>query len=88
MLMHGVVPVFISCKNGAVGDEELYKLNTVAHRFGNAYVKKVLVATTLRKAVNSRKYFLERAKDMKITVIEDVHEMTATEFEKKLKALA
>ena len=88
VLMHGVVPVFISCKNGAVGDEELYKLNTVAHRFGNAYVKKVLVATTLRKAVNSRKYFLERAKDMKITVIEDVHEMTATEFEKKLKALA
>ena len=88
VLMHGVVPVFISCKNGAVGDEELYKLNTVADRFGNAYVKKVLVATTLGKAANSRKYFLERAKDMKITVIEDVHEMTTTEFEKKLKALA
>lgn len=88
VLMHGVVPVFISCKNGSVDDEELYKLNTVAHRFGNAYVKKVLVATTLGKTVNSRKYFLERAKDMKITVIEDVHEMTAKEFEKKLKALA
>ena len=88
VLMHGVVPVFISCKNGAVGDEELYKLNTVAHRFGNKYVKKVLVATTLGKHANSRKYFLERAKEMKITVVENVHEMTAKEFEKKLKSLA
>ena len=86
--MHGTVPVFISCKNGAVGDEELYKLNTVAHRFGNAYVKKVLVATTLGKATVSRQYFLERAKDMRITIVDNVHEMTAKEFEKKLRALA
>lgn len=88
VLMHGTVPVFISCKNGAVGDEELYKLNTVAHRFGNAYVKKVLVATTLGKATVSRQYFLERAKDMRITIVDNVHEMTAKEFEKKLRALA
>ena len=34
MLMRGVVPVFVSCKNGAVKMDELYKLDTVAQRFG------------------------------------------------------
>jgi hypothetical protein len=34
MLMHDVVPVFISCKNGTVTSDELYKLNTVADHYG------------------------------------------------------
>lgn len=87
VLMHGVVPVFISCKNGSVGEEELYKLNAVANRFGGAYVKKALVGTTLGKGGRSRQYFLERAKDMGIQIIEGVHEMTDDEFTKKLRLL-
>ncbi len=48
IMMHGIVPVFVSCKNGYVSIEELYKLNTVAERFGGRYAKKVLVTTDLR----------------------------------------
>ena len=71
--MKGVVPVFISCKNGIIPGDELYKLNTVAEQFGSEYARKVLVATDMGKAAKSRKYFLERARDMGIQIIEDVH---------------
>lgn len=47
MLMHGVVPLFISCKNGNLKTEELYKLHTVARRFGGPYSRMVLVAPYL-----------------------------------------
>ncbi len=88
LLMHGAVPVFISCKNGKVGEEELYKLNTVAERFGSSYAKKVLIGTTLGRKRESKRYFLQRAKDMNIRVIEGVQNMTDHEFIKKLKSLA
>ena len=32
MMMHGMQPVFISCKNGSVETEELYKLLKTARR--------------------------------------------------------
>lgn len=86
LLMRGAAPVFISCKNGAVAEEELYKLNAVANRFGGRYAKKVLVATTLGKRTQkSRQYFLERAKDMGITVITDVHKLSPEDFSKRLR---
>lgn len=74
LLMHGMVPIFVSCKNGRVETEELYKLNTVAERFGGEYAKKVLVATSLdtranRKASNSE-YIRQRAEDMGILLVE------------------
>ena len=72
MLMHGVVPIFISCKNGVVTSEELYKLNTVAERFGGKYAKKVLVATALDTKGDADEYFRQRAKDMGIKIIENV----------------
>lgn len=37
------IPMFISCKNGAFKNEELYKLYSVSDRFGADYTKKVLV---------------------------------------------
>jgi len=40
LLMRGLTPVFISCKNGEVDTDELYKLGTVAGRFGNRYAKR------------------------------------------------
>ena len=87
ILMKGLIPVFISCKNGAVGSEELYKLNTVTERFGGPYAKKVLVATTMGRAGSQRASFIERAQDMGIKVIDGVHEMTDAEFEKALCSL-
>lgn len=46
ILMHGTTPLFISCKNGSIGDE-LYKLNTVASFLGGPYARKLLIATNL-----------------------------------------
>lgn len=87
MLMHDVVPIFISCKNGKFSAEELYKLNTVAERFGGNYSKKVLVATAVSELGEKGKYLRQRAKDMKINLIEDVHQMEDAELKRNLKKL-
>ncbi len=87
ILMRGAVPVFVSCKNGAVEEEELYKLHTVTERFGGKYAKAVLVGTTLGRGGRSKKYFLERAENMGIRVIEGVHQMSREEFARQLRSL-
>ena len=69
LMMHGMVPVFVSCKNGFVDPTELYKLNTVATRFGGKYAKKVLVATSLDDSAFSES-IRQRAKDMGIRLVE------------------
>ena len=69
VMMRGMVPVFISCKNGYIDREELYKLNVVANRFGGKYAKKVLFATSLDDSDYSQ-FLRQRAKDMGIKVIE------------------
>lgn len=46
MLMCGVCPIFVSCKNGDIKTEELYKLGTVSEEFGSSYTKAVLLSTT------------------------------------------
>ncbi len=65
LFMQGLVPVFISCKNGQVDTDELYKLNTVAWRFGGKYAGKILVSTY----ANIPKAMHARAKDMGITLL-------------------
>ncbi len=85
ILTSGITPVFISCKNGHVGDEELYKLDVVASRFGGAHVKKVLIATYIDKNPDSLKYFTQRAKDMHIDVIYNVHEMSESKLKRRIK---
>ena len=88
ILMKGLVPVFISCKNGSVGEDELYKLHTVALRFGGKYVRKVLVGTTLgRMPANSREHFLRRAKEMNIEVLADLQLLDAEGFARALSKL-
>lgn len=74
--LRGMIPVFISCKNGIeVSVDELYKLGTVADRFGGKYVKKVLVASRLMGDD-----FKHRAEEMHIQVIDDVRNMGETSF--------
>ena len=88
ILMKGLVPVFISCKNGYVDETELYKLNTVANKFGGVYAQKVLIATYFGKStVEGHKYFVQRAKDMKIQLIENVHNLSDEAFAKKIRNL-
>ena len=86
MMMHGLIPIFVSCKNGAVDMNELYKLNTVAERFGGSYSKKILVATALDDSIQSE-YLRTRAKDMNIRLIENLQSMTESELNKTFRSL-
>lgn len=70
MMTHGLVPVFVSCKNGDIDQEELYKLSAVANRFGGKYAKKVLVASNLENGTQFGNFFRRRAKDMGIRLVE------------------
>lgn len=73
LLMKGLVSVFISCKNGDVDMDELYKLDAVARRFGGEYAKRVLVLS------GSAACFMgiaKRAEEMHIRIIDNLNEMT------------
>lgn len=87
ILMKGVTPVFISCKNGAVDTDELYKLSVVAERFGGRYVRKILVATQLDDMGYRAEYIRARAKDMDIRLVENVDTMSENELCDTLKRL-
>jgi hypothetical protein len=79
-----MIPVFVSCKNGNVDENELYKLSGVAEHFGTGFAKKVLVATDLQKNYASMGFFKARASEMNVTIIDGVHKMTFSELCKKL----
>ncbi|MCD7769121.1 MAG: hypothetical protein LUH36_03245 [Oscillospiraceae bacterium] len=87
ILMRGLMPIFISCKNGNVGIDELYKLSAVADHFGRGFGKKVLVCASLEKALGNPAYFIDRAKSMDIELISDVQDMDQAAFSKRLRQL-
>ena len=83
ILMRGLIPTFVSCKNGKIGEEELYKLNTVAEKFGGKYAKKMLIATKLeRDNYVAKMAYMRRAEDMGIKIIPNAGEMTDEEWRK------
>jgi len=84
VLMKGTVPIFISCKNGDVTIDELYKLKAVGDKFGGRISKKVLVSTVFGKKGSSFDYFVQRAKDMNIVLLDDVHKYSKEDFVKRL----
>ncbi len=85
LVMHDLIPVFISCKNGAFDDEELYKLYTVASRFGGVYAKKILVCSDFCERSERYDHLEQRAKDMQIKIIEGVHKLSDKEIQSKIK---
>lgn len=88
LLMRGMVPYFISCKNGTIDTEELYKVQTVAERFGGPYARKVLICTTWG-SMNEHKQatIRDRAREMGILILEGVHKMSREEFSEALRKL-
>ena len=95
MLMQGVLPYFVSCKNGDIKTDELYKLHTVAGRFGSKYARRILVSTTYFDPEDRSydgdtavRYLRERASEMHITLVERVHRMSDREFYQALSACA
>ncbi len=87
VLMRGLMPIFVSCKNGQVDENELYKLMTVSRRFGGNLARPVLISTHMRCKGNID-YFRQRAEDMGIKLIENVHMLSDAEFDEMIKSLA
>lgn len=87
LAMKGAIPIFISCKNGNFDENELYKLSTVADRFGDKYAKKVLVATKLDKFGVKSDYLRARMNDMHIRCIENITNANHSQFEAILRSL-
>jgi len=86
ILMKGLIPVFVSCKNGKIGEEELYKLHTVAEKFGGKYAKKMLIATKLeRDNYVAKKAYMQRAEDMGIVIIPNAGELTKDDWKRVFK---
>ena len=86
LAMRGAVPIFLSCKSGYIDANELYKLETVARRFGGPYAKLVLVAN----GIPNNKYgenIRDRAKQMKIHLIEAVHKLDDSQLKEKMDHL-
>ncbi len=80
LMMRGMIPVFISCKNGYVNVDELYKLNTVATRFGGRYARRVLVASALPDSGRYVSSIKCRAADMGIRIIDNITQMNDAEL--------
>lgn len=87
LLVKGLVPVFVSCKNGEVEVDELYKLSTVANRFGGKCAKKVIVAPSIDEMGKKAEYIAERANEMGIKIIKDFDEFTDGKLNFVLKNL-
>lgn len=86
-LMKGLVPILISCKNGGVNADELYKLSTVADRFGGGYARRVLVTTKISGSEQSRDALRCRAAEMDIEIIENVNLMSESELSNRLSRI-
>ena len=86
IMIHGLIPVFVSCKNGAVRMDELYKLDAVATRFGGKYAKKIMIAIALGGDTSFAYHFRQRAKDMNIRLIENVQHMTEKEVDEAVES--
>lgn len=80
LLSRGAQSYFISCKNGTVTSEELYKLSTVAARFGGKYSKRALLLSWFEPD----KSFMDRAGEMGITVIKNVRYLKKKDLARKL----
>jgi hypothetical protein len=82
IFIKGTTPLFVSCKNGHISEDELYKLNTVAQYFGGPYAKKMLIATDLdQKSPRADRAFTQRAWDMDIFLVSDAGQLTEDEWQ-------
>lgn len=61
IMMHNLIPVFASCKNGNMSVDELYKLKVVAERFGLGYARKILVLTDYARTASAEFRLYPRA---------------------------
>lgn len=82
VLMRGIKSYFISCKNGDIDEEELYKLSVVANEFGGTNSKKIIFLSTMQRDINKISHLKLRAKELNIEIITDFNDNKT--FERKL----
>lgn len=87
ILMKNVCPIFISCKSGKAGGNALHELETVSRKFGGKYARKALVLAKACDSTTGTQYFLQRARDMHIWVIDDVFRLSDEQLLNKLKRI-
>ncbi|MGN0435434.1 MAG: hypothetical protein ACI4D8_02255 [Wujia sp.] len=87
ILMKGVCPIFISCKSGKASGLALHELETVSRKFAGKYAHKALVLARPNENTVGAGYFLQRAKDMHIWVIDDVFRLSDEQLLNKLKRI-
>ncbi len=88
LLMYGAVPVYVSCKLGAVPKEALYEVDTVASRFGGEYAVKALACSRLGGSDAARETLRQRAADMGVLLIEEVDRLSRKELAQRLRTAA
>ncbi len=84
VMMKGLIPVYISCKNGLFNVNELYKLAVVAEHFGGKYSKKAIFVSEMISHDIKGQYIMARAKEMGIVIVEDVDRMSTKDFEETI----
>lgn len=85
LLMHGIIPVFVSCKNGTIEKDEVYKLNAVSQRFGTKYAKRVLVSTAMAFArQDTLEEFKDRTESLDILLVTDVHTLSDEQWQAEI----
>lgn len=87
LMMKGLIPLYVSCKNGQVEEVELYKLDTVARRFGGPVAKKALVTSRLNMKESSLAHYRQRAKDMGIKLVENACDLEPDAFREMVREL-
>ncbi|MBR2615285.1 MAG: DUF1887 family protein [Clostridia bacterium] len=79
VLMHRNLPILASCKNTVPINDYLYEISTMAKHYGGYFAKGVLFATEKASATVK-----ERAKEMGITLIDGIKELSTKELAEKL----
>lgn len=86
IFMRGTTPVFVSCKNGRVSSDELYKFHTVSRQFGgNEYIS-LLVAPHFAGSDEKYSNICDRALLYRIALLTDFSEKTDAEAVEYLRS--
>jgi hypothetical protein len=83
-MMKNMIPVFVSCKNGYFDSEELFKLKSVAEKFGGKYSKKILITSN----TNYADILNKRATEMGISILTFTENTPDSSIVKKLRNIA
>ena len=85
MLTIGLLPVCISCKNGAFDKNALYELDTVSRHFAGRFAKRILVGSCENQASQTVEHLRQRALDMNIVPLFDAQNYSFEELSKLLR---